>query len=1340
MASPDTQNEVVNSQSVDGHSSIDAHAQHSSVAFAANGIVHPPPTSDPISLHSKHDVERAAHLREIHSHDHEAGSEEQTSVSGLGADHSSVADTASVQGSVADVDPTRDTGSVTDAFDPGAGGSDTDTSRADTNEQKEGSGIRSAKKPALFKAVSVTRSFLAKTASASVGAKVDAKQALANLAQGPSPALARPRLVAKSGSGLRDSPRPRSGADSPADGTTVWNKNRPAPPPPTKHFTDEELKQQYGIHLASRIQADDSNKQSKWADMDDEDDDWAPETVEWMDGTKSTINPEPLPSQPVKAAPVDQPPPPESKPAVTVIKRTILSGPPKTVLRPGAAQQAKQDLANAKESLDSNGSKASAPVPAKSPWAILPPVDKSAPIADYDVLNPPPPRQTLGSQDARMMDGSFSASTAREMEADTFDRTWRDSDRGPRELFNSQSGRYEPAPEGRRGSMRREQGYRQPSVLQRPSQSDNSEAIVEPYQARGAQMDGSSWSRRRGSSISAQSVQPLERRVSISQKALETGSPAENRTGIVIGHDIGPLANQTSPKQASKALPSGDDRNEELLRQKKIMQEKRELAIRRRKEEEEKEEAAKRERIRLKLESLGMAAVPSKSNSSVSPAQPPTQGEIAQPQASTEKAPTIPASSPEHSVGGANQQLALSPAKAQPLSAVHSDPGSQPRAVADRLDRSPQPATDHRASQKARSPNIAPPRAFQDHSAISSKAPTSSYSSPGDSKAQPAFKSPGLSADTFATWGSRAGQVSNVQNLIWGPPVSAPSRHIGNGAFDTSFSRIPHRLQNHNMDLGQNASFPPSSHQTARSPSAGTRQETSPMRHQQMLSDLNLAALGLVDSPGETFPLTTSAGPSPLLNEGQTMPLSPIAPPPRPAQAAPGFQQPPQHGSAQWSQFSAQPPHGDSGRRELEPTVRQVSRSHLSGAQNQQPQQQQQWKETFKQTKETMHVAHALTDRGHSDPAPPITHTQQPAAVPIPGAQSRESTVRLPDAHPNSLSSGTTTARVASGLSSSATAGQHQSRFFPSSLHGGSPPPEETGHPVYSGSDVTRPKVSFPTPKPHVRLPPAAIAATLPPQPSPVTMPERVPSHRSGSQPLVQSSDWQARFNGLFGRIPTTTAGPPSPPKTPPKRAIMPSPAPLSSSKAEVFEIGSGRPATVSLPFQGSTSSSIPEMTSKPTVDDIFDGELSFGSTPKVSVPRSPSYHPGPDRNGIHILRMRPIARFDKPVDPLSRQAAADDGSSTRSISIHLPFSRTITHELPQTQAKRIMSEIKPRKTSVKSGKSPKIGTDDDIKTPSPVPSPVIKGDRKFSHTTKSTRGPKPSKIRQPSGKPQTPA
>ena len=74
--------------------------------------------------------------------------------------------------------------------------------------------------------------------------------------------------------------------------------------------------------------------------MEDDEDDWAPETVEWMDGTKSKVNPDPTP-------PIELPkpvtleeeirPPPQTRPTLA-LKKPSQSGPPKTILRPGASQ------------------------------------------------------------------------------------------------------------------------------------------------------------------------------------------------------------------------------------------------------------------------------------------------------------------------------------------------------------------------------------------------------------------------------------------------------------------------------------------------------------------------------------------------------------------------------------------------------------------------------------------------------------------------------------------------------------------------------------------------------------------------------------------------------------------------------------------------------------------------------------------------------------------------------------------------------------------------------------------------------------------------------------------
>lgn len=111
-------------------------------------------------------------------------------------------------------------------------GSDTDISRAGSVDQskEENRHLRSnsVKKPISFKAVSVTKTFLAKTAGSTTTTaptvpKVGDKSPVAATLQ----PLAKPRLVAKSGSGLRDIPRVRShdGSGAP-DGKMVWNKNQ----------------------------------------------------------------------------------------------------------------------------------------------------------------------------------------------------------------------------------------------------------------------------------------------------------------------------------------------------------------------------------------------------------------------------------------------------------------------------------------------------------------------------------------------------------------------------------------------------------------------------------------------------------------------------------------------------------------------------------------------------------------------------------------------------------------------------------------------------------------------------------------------------------------------------------------------------------------------------------------------------------------------------------------------------------------------------------------------------------------------------------------------------------
>lgn len=121
-----------------------------------------------------------------------------------------------------------------------SGGSDTEASKAETTkiQGNEKGHVRTAstvKKFASFKPVSVNKTFLAaKGAATTTPSKLGDKGATGSAAQpGPSTSSAlRPRLVAKSGSGLRDS-SPRTAAatnggkaGAAPDASVVWNKNR----------------------------------------------------------------------------------------------------------------------------------------------------------------------------------------------------------------------------------------------------------------------------------------------------------------------------------------------------------------------------------------------------------------------------------------------------------------------------------------------------------------------------------------------------------------------------------------------------------------------------------------------------------------------------------------------------------------------------------------------------------------------------------------------------------------------------------------------------------------------------------------------------------------------------------------------------------------------------------------------------------------------------------------------------------------------------------------------------------------------------------------------------------
>lgn len=117
-----------------------------------------------------------------------------------------------------------------------SGGSDTEASKAETSKTSaDGKGhartASTVKKIASFKPVSVNKKFLAAKA-VTVPSKLGEKgAAIPTAAPAGGTASLRPRLVAKSGSGLRDSTaRGTEGANGgkagAPDASAVWNKNR----------------------------------------------------------------------------------------------------------------------------------------------------------------------------------------------------------------------------------------------------------------------------------------------------------------------------------------------------------------------------------------------------------------------------------------------------------------------------------------------------------------------------------------------------------------------------------------------------------------------------------------------------------------------------------------------------------------------------------------------------------------------------------------------------------------------------------------------------------------------------------------------------------------------------------------------------------------------------------------------------------------------------------------------------------------------------------------------------------------------------------------------------------
>lgn len=1073
-----------------------------------------------------------------------------------------------------------------------ASGSDTDISRpGSVDPSKQGTGhvrTSSTKKPAAFKSVSVTKSFLAKSAASTPSASPGLKAAPA--VQPPTSSLltARPRLVAKSGAA--NTPRTlgkMNSTGSGPDASKVWNKNQPVPPPPPKQYTDEELKQQYGIHLATRLPVDEAGKEAKWADIDDDDGDWAPDTLEWMDGTKSSVT-----------APENQPPPTEEPPKPIILAKpetptdvpkpaasatsnapkTSVTGGPKTILKPGGHTQS----GTTKSSLVLKGqpekptlvAKPSTGTPAKSPWATLPPVEKVPPVQ----INPPvqqqPSNHRYSTQDHRAYE-PLQPHHGREIAPDDFNRTWRE-ERGGRELFNSQNGRYEPINEARRGSFR-DPSYRQqqhPSLLQRPSHDGPAEPSS-AFQTSRSSADMPSWGRRRTSSNVSGGA---GRRMSFDRRGPEFSNAIvdEEHQALPSAHGAEP-AGYEAPRQSSlvqgasshvaesyPAAPQGSAHppvnevppavntaptmEDQVEAQKRMMADKIERARLKKQQQleaEKKEEEEKKARIAKRLAALGEAPKPKANEKSPSPAvgRSPQKADAALAHVQSPPKPPVPSNDGEVAQYGMMKVHQPHPVKRHsPVSQSAKPVESQPNLRTDAQVRLP---------LSLDQPSVLPFDSNRDHAKKTtehSRPLAEGAISQGPKPTQSTWQS-GTASQTRGGWTSQ----------VWGS-AQTRDRSLGNGTFDSGFNR------------GQRP---------------GTQQQ---MPAQP--SSAPIVPIG-VDSAASVVPHTVN------------MPLSsqPMHPQARqlPAQAVPGPIAPPTDNK--WGNFAAHIARDDANM-----VVKARQDRDRMGGEAFRPELRETYKDQRGKSQTMVHnkvAGNAALDNGTNarvSPAGAELKLREEAAKPSHDGSSPQQT-------------------LIQGTPLQQTGGSRSSRFFPrpietsfqipiamsSKANSPPPPPETEAHPVFAGSIVGHPLVRLPRPSPVVRLPKPAQDLTDPQVSAPVRG-----YHGPGARPLAMNPEWQARFNKLLDKPTTNDVIPNARPLAAVPVAVPTKPSALAvaaSSKASLDVRGSAGSATVSLPSatlrKGPGIDRSRGIFTRDGTAALFE-DREFGSLPTVRPPKVP--------------------------------------------------------------------------------------------------------------------------------------
>ncbi|RMZ76905.1 hypothetical protein DV738_g4701, partial [Chaetothyriales sp. CBS 135597] len=1093
-----------------------------------------------------------------------------------------------------------------DDFEDGSGRSD--------NESAEAKAVKkfAAARPVSFAKYSVPKVIAASTANTANIKPADRSSTPTSVTTALQP-LGRPRLVAKTTS----SQHQKAQAARPAapDPMQVWNKNRAVTPQPsTKHLTDEELKQQYGIHLTSRLQTDADAKEANGAQK-------AAAGAHPGQATADNLQPGP-------------PPPPQFASSV---------GPNATVLKLGAnaeRQQAQKAAANDKtkgndKTASLRARAAPAPAPSKSPWAALPPVDKVSPVA----INPPPRSGPVSHYssglplDTVTPQPGTTPAAAPEMSADDFSRSWKDSPTNqPRELFMPSSGRYEAVPpsDSRRRLSKNDHAFRAPALLQRPAQASDNHAPAEPSAAFQTSRTSHDLGRRRASSIVSGSSGPLARRLSIksgdaSQSVFSLQDSAARPTS-----SQGPASRVQTPSSQQPHGPAHDyvpsaiapaappmDIEAEREKQKIAMKEKIEAARQRKQEEEARLEAEKRERIAKRLAAL--PPLPVKADASKK-----AEAEVHEQQSVDRKKDMNKGREPvdrrdttkarEH---GAD---AKEPSRAEAREhADHKDPTSdsaKPSSVSRSRPKPPQPLATGEPQQY------------------------------GLMKVHPLdAPSPRLSRPDTTTsrggWADLRDHRSPASGNLWG---TSSNKALGNGTFD-------HGLAGYAPQDLSRASSTAQGWMSGRTPVGGrSPQQYAPPSLQPPLASPDQTPLA---ADSEADPLFPTVRPAPIApphaQQSRAMPngLSPSAPP---------------HGNlAAWTNFhtvAAQQDRAENERYQRELAAKRDDELRTGVR----PARWYGFNETWKQ----VHLGDQANQRHltavHQSSLPP------PAAATGPFGPLGTATATDPPSSPRLVNA--QPARGSRFFPASQPNGQQDRRAVTYSHSPPSPPPAEdyaSYHPVFDG-DFHHPTVKLPREKPVVKLPsaepvePAAaspakpVVKAAPPPPQPMSWAAK----RAVSTPIVDNHYWQERFNGLLGKKPSQ------------KDALTTTPsaiAPVTREPLDVLPLN--RAAAVSMPKESANQLSqaqVDDLSTKDVEDevDLFE-DRELASLPVIALPTADllplplaahprKISPAVDSStiGYLVLTNNPVARQfrneDKPQYVLVRMP-----TSAKSVKRDLP-------------------------------------------------------------------------------------